>query len=249
MLDDHFVYFPAPWEEGDWRESSGLPLEEVWTRAEDGTRLFGWYLEPPNAEAVLLWCHGNAGNIIHRLDQMGRFYGHGLACFIVGYRGYGRSEGTPSEEGLYLDAQAAYDHLVKERKVEPRRLIGYGQSLGAAVVGELALRRKLAGLILEAAFPSVAAVARRHYAGLPADLLVRARYDLASRLADVSVPVLVLHGAKDSIIPMEMGKAVYEAAREPKEFRPIPGADHNDLYLIGGEEYFERFVHFARQMT
>lgn len=249
MLDDRFVYFPAPWEEGDWRESSGLPLEDVWTRAEDGTRLFGWYVEPPDAEAVLLWCHGNAGNIIHRLDQMAGFYRHRLACFIVGYRGYGRSEGAPAEEGLYLDAQAAYDHLVKERGVAPRRLIGYGQSLGAAVVGELALRRRLAGLVLEAAFPSVAAVARRHYAGVPVDLLVRARYDLAARLPKVDVPVLVLHGDRDSIIPLEMGKAVYDAAREPKEFYRVPGADHNDLYLIGGEDYFERFLHFARRTT
>jgi len=81
-LDDRFIYFPAPWEEGDWRESSGLPLEDVRSRAEDGTRLFGWYLEPPGAEGTLLWCHGNAGNIIHRLDPMGRFYGHRLGCFI-----------------------------------------------------------------------------------------------------------------------------------------------------------------------
>lgn len=249
MLDERFVYFPAPWEAGDWRESSGLPLEDVRFQAEDGVRLFGWYLAPPNAEAVLLWCHGNAGNIIHRLDQAARFYRRGLACFLLDYRGYGRSEGAPTEEGLYLDAQAAYDHLASARGIAPGRLIGYGQSLGAAVTGELALRRRIAGLILEAAFPSVAAVARRHYAGVPVDLLVRARYDLAARLGRVDVPVLVLHGERDSMIPAEMGKAVYDAAREPKEFCQIPGADHNDLYLIGGEGYFDRFLRFARRVT
>ncbi len=249
MLDDRFVYFPSPWEDGDWQEASQLPLEDTWFRAEDGTRLFGWYLEPLNAEAVLLWCHGNAGNIIHRLDQLARFYSHGLACFLWDYRGYGRSEGTPSEEGLYLDAQAAYDHLASVKGIVAGRLIGYGQSLGAAVVGELALRRRLAGLILEAAFPSVKAVARRHYGGVPVEALLRARYDLAGRLPRVQAPVLVLHGDRDSIIPPELGQAVYDAANEPKEIYRVPGADHNDVYLAGGEEYFERFLHFARQTT
>lgn len=249
MLDDRFVYFPAPWEEQDWKDLSQLPLEETWFQAEDGARLFGWYLDPVDAEGVLLWCHGNAGNIIHRLDQAARFYNHRLACFLWDYRGYGRSEGTPSEEGLYLDAQAAYDHLASARRIAPGRLIGYGQSLGAAVVGELALRRKLAGLILEAPFPSVKAVARRHYGGVPVDAFLRARYDLAGRLKRVQAPVLVLHGDRDSIIPMELGKAVYDAANEPKEFYRVPGADHNDVYLVGGEDYFERFTHFARQTT
>lgn len=249
MLDDRFVYFPTAWEDQDWHELSQLPLEETWFRAEDGTRLFGWYLEPLNAEAVLLWCHGNAGSIIHRLDHLSRFYSHGLACFLWDYRGYGRSEGSPSEEGLYLDVQAAYDHLASAKGVTAGRLIGYGQSLGAAVVAELALRRKVAGLILEAPFPSVAAVARRHYGGVPVDLLLRARYDLTGRLRRVQAPVLVLHGDQDSIIPMEMGRAVYDAANEPKEFYRVPGADHNDLYLVGGDDYFARFLHFARQAT
>lgn len=248
-LDDRFVYFPAPWEEREWHEVTGLPLEDVRLRAEDGTRLFNWYLEPPDPEAVLLWCHGNAGNIIHRLDPMGRFYSHRLACLIVGYRGYGLSQGTPSEEGLYQDAAAAYDHLVTERGIEPRRIVGYGQSLGAAVVGELALRRPLAGLILESSFPSVPEVAKRYYAGLPVHLMVQARYDLAARIGRVKAPVLVLHGDKDSMIPIEMGKAVFEAAHEPKEFYRVPGADHNDVYLAGGEDYFQRILHFIRRIT
>lgn len=249
MLDDRFVYFPSPWEDQDWKELSGLPLEETWFQAKDGTRLFGWYLEPPDPEGVLLWAHGNAGNISHRLDPLSRFYGYRLACFAFDYRGYGRSEGSPSEEGLYQDALAAHDHLTSRRGVEPGQIIGYGQSLGAAAMGELALRRKLAGLILEAPFPSVAVVARRYYAGLPVHLLLKARYDLAGRLPRVHAPVLVLHGDRDSIIPFELGKAVYEAANEPKEFYRVPGADHNDVYLVGGEDYFQRFVRFARQTT
>lgn len=249
MLDDRFVYFPTAWEDQDWHELSQLPLEETWFRAEDGTRLFGWYVEPLNAEAVLLWCHGNAGSIIHRLDHLSGFYSHGLACFLWDYRGYGRSEGSPSEEGLYLDVQAAYDHLTSAKGIAPGRLIGYGQSLGAAVVGELALRRPLAGLILESSFPSVPEVAKRYYAGLPVHLMVQARYDLAARIGRVKAPVLVLHGDKDSMIPIEMGKAVFEAAHEPKEFYRVPGADHNDVYLAGGEDYFQRVLHFVRRVT
>ena len=251
MLDRHYVYFPAPWEPRDWAQASGLPLEEVWFRAEDGTRLFGWFLEarPPLAAAVLIWAHGNAGNIIHRLYPLAELYRRGLSVFLFDYRGYGRSEGAPSEEGLYLDGLAAYDHLVDQRKFPPGRIIAYGSSLGAAVAGELARQRPVAGLILETPFPSVEAVARMAFRGLPAHLFVQARFELARRLGQVHVPVLVLHGDRDRMIPFDLGRAVFDAANEPKEFVTIPGADHNDLHLVGGESYYQPLLQFARKVT
>ncbi len=257
MLDRQYVYFPAPWEPRDWAALSGLPLEEVWFRAKDGTRLFGWFLEAPapldhgltGSAPVLIWSHGNAGNIIHRLDPLAELHRRGLSVSLFDYRGYGRSEGTPSEEGLYLDALAAYDYLLNERKIPPARIIAYGSSLGAAVAGELARQRPVAGLILETPFPSVEAVARSAFRGLPAHLFVQARYDLARRLKEIRVPVLVLHGDRDSMIPFELGRAVFDAANEPKEFMTVHGADHNDLHLIGGETYYQALLQFARNAT
>lgn len=250
MLDRQYVYFPAPWEPRDWAALSGLPLEEVWFRAKDGTRLFGWFLQAPGgSQPVLLWAHGNAGNIIHRLEPLADLHRRGLSVFLFDYRGYGRSDGTPSEEGLYLDALAAYDHLLNERKIPPARIIAYGTSLGAAVAGELARQRPVAGLILEAPFPSVEAVARSAFRGLPAHLFVQARFELARRLREVRVPVLVLHGEQDSMIPFKLGRAVFDAANEPKQFVAIPGADHNDLHLVGGETYHQALLQFARNAT
>ena len=248
MLDRQYVYFPTPWQEQDWCAASGLPLEEVWFHASDGTQLFGWYVPAPSAAATLLWCHGNAGSIIDRLENLMLLNRHGLSAFVFDYRGYGRSQGSPTEEGLYQDALAAYDWLTAQKGIAAESLILFGRSLGAAVAGELARKRRAAGLVLEGAFPSVEAVARRAFHGLPAHWLVRARFDLASRLKEVRMPLLVIHGERDTVIPLELGRAVYEAANEPKEFYAVPGADHNDTTLTGGAPYFQRLLKFARQV-
>lgn len=249
MLDHQYLYFPSPWEPRDWKAVSGLPLEDVWITTPDGVRIFGWYVEPPAHRAVVLWYHGNAGNVTHRLDNLAELYRRGLAALIIDYRGYGRSEGRPSEEGLYADGLAAYDYLKDVRSVQPSRLVLFGRSLGAAVAGEVARHRQAAGLILESPFPSVEAVARTLYAGLPAHLLLHARFDLAARLKEVRIPVLVLHGDHDTIIPFALGQQVYAAANQPKRFFHIPGADHNDTYLVGGEGYFQELLHFIGRVT
>lgn len=197
----------------------------------------------------MLWSHGNAGNIVHRLENLRELYEHGLTAFIYDYRGYGRSDGVPSEQGLYLDAMAAYDHLANERKIPVGRIVDFGRSLGASVAGDLARRRPVAGLILETPFPSVEAVARRVFHGLPAHLLLKSRFDLVARLREIHLPLLVLHGDRDTVIPFDLGRAVYEAANEPKEFVVIPGADHNNTYLIGGETYFQRLLGFIYRVT
>jgi len=174
VLDQLLVYHPSPWEDRDWARLSRLPLEEVWFKAHDGPRLFGWYVPATGLPAVLLWCHGNAGNIIHRLENLAALHRMGLSVLLFDYRGYGRSEGMPSEPGLYQDALAAYEVLITTKQVPPERVVLFGRSLGAAVAGTLASQRPAAGLILESAFPSVAALARFHYWGLPMDWLVSA---------------------------------------------------------------------------
>ena len=138
FLDRLFVFHPDPWIERDWARISRVPLEDVWFTSEDGTRLFGWYVASRRSRAVMLWCHGNAGNMIHRLENLAALYESGLSVFLFDYRGYGRSEGMPTEKGLYQDARAAYQYLIDVRHIEPARLVVFGRSLGAAVAGNLA---------------------------------------------------------------------------------------------------------------
>ncbi len=249
FLDQVFVYHPAPWIDRNWARISGLPLEDVRFQAADGTRLFGWYVEAPRAPGVLVWCHGNAGNVINRLENLALLHRIGLAVFIFDYRGYGLSAGRPTEEGLYQDALAAYSYVTTTRQVEATRLVIFGRSLGAAVAGDLASRQPAAGLILESAFPSIAAMAKAHYYGLPAHLLLISRFDLAHRLQRIRMPVLVIHGDRDATVPVQLGQEVFQAARPPKEFYIVGGADHNDLYQVGGREYFERLRRFVKDVT
>ena len=249
VLDQLLVYHPSPWVDRDWARLSGLPLEDVWFEAADGTRLFGWYVQAAGSPGVLLWCHGNAGNIIHRLENLASLYRIGLSVFLFDYRGYGRSHGSPSEPGLYQDALAAYEYLTKIREMPPERIVLFGRSLGAAVAGLVASQRPAAGLILESSFPSVEALARFHYGGLPAHWLVSAKFNLADRLREIHRPVLVIHGDRDRTVPLQMGQAVFDAAHPPKDWYVVHGADHNDLIYIGRSPYFERVRQFVKEVV
>jgi fermentation-respiration switch protein FrsA (DUF1100 family) len=246
ILDQLFVYHPDSWQEQDWKARSGLPLEDVWFQSSDGTKLFGWYVEQDATSAVVLWCHGNAGNIINRLENLRELYRLGLSVFLFDYRGYGRSHGSPSEEGLYQDAFGAYDYLARTRMIRPERIVLFGRSLGAAVAAEVASHKPAAGLILESAFPSIEAVAKFHYGGVPVHWLLSAEFRLIDRLPQLSLPKLIVHGDQDDIIPIELGREVFEAAKPPKSFYVIKGADHNNSYYVGGEPYFRRFMDFIQ---
>ncbi len=248
FLDQFFVYHPEPWQDRDWARLSGVPLEEVWFQAADGARLFGWYVEAAADRPVMLWCHGNAGNIINRLDNLKLLHQTGLSIFLFDYRGYGKSQTLrPSEKGLYDDASGAYDYLTRTRKIRPERIVLFGRSLGASVAGELAVQRPAAALILESSFPSIEAVARLHYGGFPVQWFLGAEFRLVDRLPNLSLPKLVIHGDKDGIIPIELGRQVFDAAKPPKEWYVIQGADHNDTYLIGGRAYFRGLVEFIKK--
>lgn len=248
ILDQFFVYHPEPWEDRDWAKLSGLPLEEVWFQAADGVRLFGWYAETRADRPVIVWCHGNAGNVINRLENMKLLYQSGLSVFLFDYRGYGRSQSLrPSEEGLYLDAVGAYDYVTRTRRVRPERIVLFGRSLGAAVAGELAAQKPAAALILESAFPSIEAVAKFHYGGLPVHWLLGAEFRLIDRLPHLSLPKLIIHGDRDDIIPIELGRQVFESAKPPKEWHVIHGADHNNTYQVGGAAYFRRVATFIQE--
>jgi len=248
FLDQFFVYYPEPWQDREWARESGLPLEDVWFQTPDGARLFGWYVEAAADRPVMLWCHGNAGNIINRLDNLRLLYQMGVSVFLFDYRGYGKSQTIrPTEKGLYSDAYAAYDYLARIRKIRPERMVLFGRSLGASVAGELAAQRPASALILESSFPSIEAVAKVHYGGFPAHWFLGAEFRLVDRLPHLSLPKLIIHGEKDDIIPVELGRHVYDVAKPPKEWFGIPGANHNDTYAVGGIAYFRRLAEFIKK--
>src|SRR5690349_19480196 len=248
LLDQFFVYHPEPWQDRDWARFSGLPLEDIWFQSADGVRLFGWYIEARADRPVVLWCHGNAGNIINRLDNLKWLHQLGLSVFLFDYRGYGKSQKfNPSENGLYQDAMGAYDYLTRIRKIRPERICIFGRSLGAAVAGDLATQRAASALILESSFPSIEAVAKFYYSGLPVHWLLGAEFRLIDCLPQLSLPKLVIHGDKDDIIPIELGRQVFEAAKPPKDWYVIPGANHNNTYEVGGTAYFRRLGEFIKK--
>ena len=214
----------------------GLAFEEVSLTTADGVRLHGWFVPAPGARTTLLFLHGNAGNISHRLDSIAIFHELGLDTLIIDYRGYGRSEGRPSEAGTYRDAAAAWEHLVRERGVDPRRIVVFGRSLGGAVAARLAAERPAAALIIESCFSSALDMARALYPWLPARLITRLDYPVAADVARGGRPLLVVHSRDDEIIPFAMGEAIYRAARGPRELLELRG-DHNGGFLRDRTRY------------
>ncbi len=220
----------------------GLRYESVWITTGDGVRLHGWYLPAEGertteeAPATLLFLHGNAGNISHRLDSLRIFHRLGLSVLIFDYRGYGQSEGSPSEEGLERDTRAAWEHLTTVRGVAPESIVVFGRSMGAALAAGLAAQQRPAALIVESAFTSVPDLAAQHYWWVPARSLARLRFDTREALARVRVPVLVVHSEDDEIVPFAHGEALYAAAGEPKSLLRLRG-DHNGGFLLSGDDY------------
>lgn len=214
----------------------GLAFEEVRFSTRDGVSLHGWFIPAPRAQGVLLHCHGNGGNISHRLDSIRLVHDLGLSVFIFDYRGYGLSAGRPTEEGTYRDAAAAWQYLREARGFREQDIVVYGQSLGAAIAAHVARDRRAAALILESPFTSIADVASHHYWFLPVRWLTRFKYPTAEYVRDVHAPTLVIHSAQDEITPFEHGRAVFEQANAPKTFLEISG-DHNAGFLLSGARY------------
>jgi fermentation-respiration switch protein FrsA (DUF1100 family) len=214
----------------------GLAYEDVWLRTEDGVQLHGWHVPAAQARGTLLFFHGNAGNISHRLDSIRIFHDLGLSVLIFDYRGYGQSEGRPSEIGTQRDAIAAWRFLTEERGVAPQRIVLFGRSLGAAVAAWLATQRAPAALIVESAFTSVPDVAAEHYWWLPVRWLARFDYATRDYVQAVRCPVLVVHSPDDEIIAFRHGEAIYAAAREPKQLLRLRGS-HNEGFLLSGATY------------
>lgn len=221
----------------------GLGLQDVYFRTEDGITLNGWWLPPPRDGATVLYFHGNGGNLANTVATLKILRASGLGAFAVDYRGYGRSEGSPSEGGLRADARAAYAECLK-RKVTAQRLLIHGQSLGGAVAVQLAATKPCAGLILESTFTSAREIGRKLY-GPVAVAALQSRFQSDDAVARVTCPVFVIHGSADELIPDKMGRQLFARAREPKRLWIVPGAGHGTLRRVAGPEFGRRVRDFA----
>ena len=222
------IFHPAQYPDGDW-DREGEDFEDAWFAAADGTRLHGWFLSHPARREVVLFCHGNAGNITNLAEALRLFnQRHGLAVMAFDYRGFGRSEGKPTEEGILQDARAARAWLARRTGVAESDIILMGRSLGGAVAVDLAAKDGARGLILESTFTSLPAVASYQIPLLPAGLLMSMRLDSLSKIAQYNGPLLCSHGDADTLIPLEQGRELFEAAPGPKRFITICGGGHNN---------------------
>lgn len=228
---------------------AGLGHEEVRFEAEDGTRLHGWWIRAPRgpASAHVLLCHGNAGNIGDRVLHARLLADAGLDVFLFDYRGYGRSEGSPDEEGTYRDARAAREALLRQAGVERTRVVYLGESIGGAVALALALEAPPQGLVLQSAFSSIRDMGRLHYPFIPLTLVPDA-YPSLHRISGLRAPLLVLHGDRDDIVPFAHGQALFDAAPPPKKMEVVRGAGHNDLLEAMGPSYGTAIAEWARTL-
>ena len=243
-IENFFIFFPqksfdfAP-------ESFQLNYRDAYFTTEDGKTLHGWFFPGRMDHPVILHFHGNAGNISHRLDLVGHFLQKRLQVFIFDYRGFGKSQGRPSEQGLYLDGMAAYDYLVQKEGILPGKIVLHGHSIGAAVAVEVALNRSVRSVILESAFTSTKDMAKAMPLFFLLSPLLPANYNNLEKVARLHVPKLIIHGDRDEVVPFSMGERLFAAAPEPKQFLRLEGAGHNDTYVVGGKPYLDTVERFA----
>ena len=257
LFEDRFIYFPAKYPEGAWdvgaRGAASVGVEDVWFQASDGVRLHGWYCTPrraaadaqPRSRMTLLWFHGNAGNITSRFGMIEKLVELPAEVFIVDYRGYGRSEGSPSEQGLYLDARAAWDHLTGARGIPSKNIVVFGDSLGGAVAIDLATNVEPAGLVVQSSFTSIRDMAAEVMPFVPGFIL-RTKMDSLSKIKNVRAPKLFIHSPADEMVPYRFGRALFDAAPAPKQFYEVSGASHNETDTVGGRAYFDAIGEFVR---
>jgi fermentation-respiration switch protein FrsA (DUF1100 family) len=245
-----FMYFPASAVPAP--AAIGLTdVEPVTFDTMDGLTLSGWFfpvsgLSPPVTVMVF---NGNAGNRAHRGPLAAALRQHGLQVLLVDYRGYGGNPGTPSQDGLAADARAARTYLAGRRDVDPSRLVYFGESLGSAVAVYLADEHPPAALVLRSPFTSMIDIGQYHYPLLPVRLLLRDRFTAIDRIKRIRVPLLVIAGAQDRIVPIDNTRRLFDAAMEPKTLLVLPDADHNDYELLAGDEMIEAIARFLQPLT
>ncbi len=225
---------------------SGLEFQDLYFTTPDGEKLNAWFFPSKGAKKSLLFFHGNAGNISHRLEKISIFKKLGLQVFIIDYRGYGKSSGKPSENGIYLDAQAAYDYLVKEKKFSPDNIILFGESLGAQAAVDLASKNQVGAIILEGNFTSAKDMSREIYPFLPT-IFLSVKFDSLSKIAKVNCPKLMIHSRNDEIVPFRLGEKLFNAAGGPKTFLAIYGG-HNSSFIDSEDLFTSKIREFINNL-
>lgn len=225
----------------------GLIYKEVFFKAEDGVELNGWLIPAKGTKGTILFLHGNAGNISHRFEKLQIFHDLNLNVFIFDYRGYGKSKGSPSEKGLYLDAKAAYDYLVSKEGIRKEEIILFGESLGGAVAIDLASKKKVKAIIVESAFSSAKDMAKRIYPFIPS-FFITSDFNSVKKIKNIQVPKLIIHSVDDEIVPFDLGRKLFEAAPPPKEFLKIRGG-HNTGFLNSEAQFKKGIDSFISSLT
>ena len=214
----------------------GLTYKDVFFNTDDGLKLNGWFIPTEDSRGTLLFCHGNAGNISHRIEIIQIFNKLNLNVFIFDYRGYGKSQGSPTEEGLYRDAQAAYTHLLSRKDIDKDTIVVYGKSIGANIAVDLVSQVKAVALISESGFSSAYDMGKKLFPYLPVKWIITIKYDALTKIRNVLIPKLIIHSRDDEIVPFKLGRKLFEAAPEPKEFYQMR-AGHNEAIFMAKEEY------------
>lgn len=236
-----FIFFPSKLIE--FRPSDlQIPHEEVRIHGEGRPTLHGWFF-PGKKNFILYYLHGNAGNIGDRLDKIQFLRRLGGSIFILDYRGYGESDGTPTIEGVLEDSHAGFRYLTEQKKIPKEHIVLFGESLGGAMAVDVAAREKVGAVILESTFTSLRDLAKSAYPFVPS-LTVPNAYRSVDAIKKIRSPLLVIHGENDEIVPIKMGKALYERAPQPKTLYVIPGARHNDTYVVGKWDYLKAMQTF-----
>jgi len=244
LFQSHLVFFPGTGREAVLNpQSYGMRFEAVEIRTADGETLAAWWVPAEGARGTVLFFHGNAGNISHRLDYLQMFHRLRYSTLIVDYRGYGKSTGSPSEEGTYLDAEAAWDYARHTRLALPQDIVIAGESLGGAVATWLAAKVNPRAVVLLSTFTSVPDLGAQVYWFLPVRLLSRIRYDNRENLKRISAPVFIAHSRDDDVVPYAHGKKLFEAANEPKAFLEMSGG-HNDGFIFTRPEWVAALAAF-----
>lgn len=243
IFQERLIYFPSPGL-SVIPDTVGLNYESIELTTSDGLKISGWYVPAEEAQGVVLFLHGNAGNISHRLVTLEMLNRLGLSALIIDYRGYGNSEGSPTEQGTYIDAETAWNYLTVKRGHKPDKIIIFGRSLGGAIAAWLAGRVSPAGVILESSFTSIENLAKKYYPLIPVSLLTRIHYPTIDFMPAIKSPVLIIHSREDEMVPFSHAKELYEAAGEQREIQEISGG-HNEGFLLTGDEYIQTLDRFV----
>lgn len=243
----NMIFFP--WNElEETPEDWGLSYQDVTLQTTDNIQLHGWYIPHESSDQVLLFFHGNAGNISHRRNSIEIFHRLGLNVFIIDYRGYGKSDGKPSEQGLYQDATAAWSYLTNEKRFNHNQVLIFGRSLGGAVAAQLASKVQARGLILESTLSSASDFANTVFPILSRLIVMRYDFNTVKKMKNINYPVLVLHSPDDEIMPFHLGEKVFQSANQPKQFVPMRGG-HNNGFVISQPEYEQAIDNWLKALS